>query len=399
MNAYARILRAPHMRSLFLSMLITRMPLGLNSLAIVLFLRERTGSFAVAGAAAGGIALGNALGAPFNARLVDRFGSRVLLMLAAGHAAGLLVLLGLGEARAPAALLVVDAVATGACMPPVSSVLRALYPRLLTGELVRGAYALDSVLTETIFIAGPLVIAALVGLTGPQGALVLSAAAVTSGAALFLAVLPGSEEGGVRPGQRSGSRLGALRAPGIRTLLFSMLPVGFGFGALEVAIPAFASSHGRPGFSGVLIAVWSIASAAGGLVYGARSGEAALSRVHVGVALLLPLSFIPLALAGTVWTMALLVIPAGALIAPLIASRNELAGVVAPPDAETEAFTWPLTALVGGVALGAAAAGGVVEASGWRAAVLAAAAAAAVGAAVALARRGRSEPASAAGRA
>jgi MFS family permease len=396
MNAYARILRAPHMRPLLLSMLLTRMPLGLNSLATLLFLRERTGSFAVAGAAAGGLALGNALGAPFNARLVDRFGSRVLLVLAAGHATGLLVLLGLGEARAPAVLLVVDAVATGVCMPPVSSVLRALYPRLLSDELVRGAYALDSVLTETIFIAGPLVIAALVAVTGPQAALVLSAAAVTSGAALFLAVLPGSEEGGVRPGRRSGSRLGALRAPGIRTLLFSMLPVGFGFGALEVAIPAFASAHGRPGFSGVLIAVWSIASAGGGLIYGARAAALSLSRVHVGVALLLPVSFLPLAFAGDLWTMAVLVVPAGALIAPLIASRNELAGVVAPPDAETEAFTWPLTALVGGVALGAATAGAVVEASGWRAAVVCAAGAAAIGAAVALARRATLEPASAA---
>src|SRR3954451_22249625 len=281
-------------------------------------------------------------------------------------------------------------------MPPVSSVLRRLYPRLLDGTLVRGAYALDSVLTESIFIAGPLLIAALVTLVGPQAALVVAAVAVTSGSALFLAGLPSGEQSGIRSGMRPASRLGALRAPGIRTLLFSMLPVGFGFGALEVARPAFASAHGRPGFSGVLIAIWSIASAAGGLVYGARSGEAALSRVHVGVALLLPLSFIPLALAGTVWTMALLVIPAGALIAPLIASRNELAGVVAPPDAETEAFTWPLTALVGGVALGAAAAGSVVEASGWGAAVGVAVAAAALGALVALVRLATLEPASAA---
>jgi predicted MFS family arabinose efflux permease len=90
--------------------------------------------------------------------------------------------------------------------------------------------------------------------------------------------------------------------------------------------------------------------------------------------------------------MALLVVPAGLLIAPLIASRNELAGIVAPPGSETEAFTWPLTALVGGIALGAAAAGVIVEASGWRAAVLCGAAAAAVGGAVALARRGTLEP-------
>jgi MFS family permease len=393
-KAYARILRVPHMRPLFLSMLLARLPIGLNGLATVLFLRERTGSFAVAGAAAGGLALGSALFAPFNARLVDRFGPHVLFLLAALHAVGLLGLVEFGETNAPTAALVSDAVLTGALLPPVSSVMRALYPRLLHDQpdLVRGAYALDSVLTESIFIAGPLLIAALVALLGPEAALVLSAAAVIAGSGLFLAVLPRGEAGVMARGKHTGSRLGALRAPGVRTLLFSMLPVGFSFGALEVALPAFASDRGRPELSGVLIAIWSVASAGGGLVYGARLAHVSLSRVHVGVALLLPLSFLPLVLAGPIWTMALLVLPGGVLIAPLIASRNELAGVVAPRGSETEAFTWPLTALVGGVSLGAAAAGGLVEASGWRAAILAGTLAAALGAGIALARRATLEP-------
>lgn len=390
MNSYARIFRVPHMRALYLSMLLARLPIGLNALATVLFLRATTGSFAVAGAAAGGFALGSAIGAPFTGRLVDRLGTRVLIVLAGGHAFGLLALVALGEASAPAGVLVVDAVITGTLMPPVSSVMRALYPRLLSGELVRGAYALDSVLTESIFIAGPLLIAVLVAAVGAEAALVVSAFAVTSGTLLFLAAVPA---GSITGGHRPQSRLGALRAPGVRTLLFSMLPVGFAFGAVEVALPAFASDHHRPELAGVLIAIWSVASAAGGLVYGARATEMRLSQVHVRVALLLPLSLLPLLLAGPIWTMALLVLPAGMLIAPLIATRNELAGIVAPHGSETEAFTWPLTALVGGVSLGAAAGGGLVEASGWRTAVLVGAAAAALGACVSLTRRATLEPA------
>jgi MFS family permease len=387
------------MRALLLSMVLARLPIGLNGLAILLFLRERTGSFAVAGAAAGGLALGMAIGSPLNGRLIDRFGARVLLALSFTHAAGLLALVALGETSAPAGVLVSVATLTGLQMPPTSAVLRALYPRLLSGEpeLLRGAYALDSVLTESIFVAGPLLIAVLVAAIGPEAALVLSAVAVAGGVTLFLAALPKTEEaGGLRSGRRASSRLGALRSRGIRTLLFSMLPVGFSFGVLEVALPAFADDSGRPELSGVLIAIWSIASAGGGLVYGARAARMELSRVHVSVVLLLPLSFLPLVLAGPVWTMALLVVPAGLLIAPLIASRNELAGVVAPPDSETEAYAWPVTALVGGVALGAAAAGGIVEASGWRAAVVCGAAAAAVGAAISLARRDSLEPVTAA---
>lgn len=395
MRAYLRILRVPHMKPLFGAMLLARLPIGINALATVLFLREQTGSFAVAGTATGGLALGTALGAPFAARLVDRSGRGVLLLLAAGHASGLAGLLALGYAGAPTVALTADTVLTGMLLPPVSSVLRAIYARMLAGdaEAVRAAFALDSVLTETIFIAGPLLIAALVALTGPAAALGVSAAAVLTGATLFLATWRRSEPDGGPRAVRSASRLGALRAPGIRTLLLSMLPAGFGFGALEVALPAFASDHGRPEWSGLLIAIWSIASATGGLVYGARSGGREIAHMHVLVAVLLPLSFVPLVLAGSLVSMALLVVPAGLLVAPLIASRNELAGVVAPPGSQTEAYTWPLTALVGGIALGAAASGAIVEASGWRAAALCAVGAAAVGGAFAVARRGTLEPA------
>jgi len=86
--------------------------------------------------------------------------------------------------------------------------------------------------------------------------------------------------------------------------------------------------------------------------------------------------------------MALLVIPAGAFIAPLLATRNELIGWVAPPGARTEAYTWPVTAFVGGIAIGSALAGGIVETQSWQLAFLVAAAAAACGTVVTIARRG-----------
>jgi predicted MFS family arabinose efflux permease len=86
--------------------------------------------------------------------------------------------------------------------------------------------------------------------------------------------------------------------------------------------------------------------------------------------------------------MALLAILAGIPIAPLIASRNQLVGRVSLPGTATEAFTWPLTALVAGVSLGAATAGALVESYSWTAAVLVAVAVAAVGAGVLFARRG-----------
>ena len=166
-----------------------------------------------------------------------------------------------------------------------------------------------------------------------------------------------------------------------------MVPVGFAIGSLQVAIPAFADGEGAPELAGVYRAIWSLASGVGGLVYGARERRAPLARTHLRVAVILPLALIPLTLAESTLAMALLVAPAGLLIAPLLATRNELVGVVAPPDSETEAFTWPLTALIVGLSLGAAVAGVLVDELGWHAPTLVAVGAAAVGAAVAVGRR------------
>ena len=391
MRRYLEILGTPTVGRLFGASLLARLPMGINGLAIVLLLRAETGSFGVAGATAGALALGTGLAAPVTARAIDTLGERVLLALAAVSAAALLGVIALARVGAPTAALIAAALIAGAAFPPASSVLRTRYPLLFEGrpELIQGAFALDSVLTETIFTAGPLLTAALVMLFEPAAALVVSAAALLCGTVALVAALPPNEE---RVARADNGRLGALAAPGIRTLVASMLPVGFAFGALEVALPAFADAEGAPELAGVLVAIWSLGSVAGGLTYGARPRRAPLASVHLRVALLLPLSFLPLALASSPAAMALLVVPAGVLIAPLIATRNELAGRVAPAGSRTEAYTWPLTALVAGIALGAAAAGALADATSWQAAVLVAAAAAALGASISAGRRATLAP-------
>ncbi|MDP9400365.1 MAG: MFS transporter [Actinomycetota bacterium] len=396
MDVYLRILRVPRVGRLLAANLLARLPIGINGLAIILFLRAQTGSFAVAGLVAGALALGSGSGAPLQARLVDRHGRRVLVPLALAHAAGLLALLALGTLGAPSLLLALTALGAGLVLPPISSVMRARYPALLRADpaLVRSAFALDSVLTETIFTLGPLLTAVLVATLEPQAALVLSAGAVVCGTVAFVTGLPPAPGGGEGRRSATGDALGALRSPAIRTLVLATLPIGFAFGAIEVALPAFATEQDRPELAGVLLAVWSLGSLVGGLVYGARARSGPLPRVHLRLAVLVAVGFLPLLLAPSFAVMALLVIPAGVFVAPLIATRNELAGTAAPAGAETEALTWPLTALVSGIALGAAVGGSLADGVGWRGAVVAGVLAAALGATVAVlgrARLGRAE--------
>ena len=76
-----------------------------------------------------------------------------------------------------------------------------------------------------------------------------------------------------------------------------MIPVGVAFGILEITIAAFAAEEGQPELAGVLLTLWAVASAAGGLVYGARPRRSTASDAHLRIALLLPLGLAPVTLA------------------------------------------------------------------------------------------------------
>jgi MFS family permease len=393
-TSYGALIRTPQMARLYASMIVARMPIGIDGIATVLFLRHEGRSFGVAGATAGALALGSALGAPFTARLIDRLSARVLVWLAFAHAAGLLALITLAVANAPSVLLAPVAFLAGASLPTVSSVLRSAYATLLAHErsLIPSAFALEAVITESIFIVGPLTTAALTWLSSAATALVLSAATVVIGTTWFVAELPSKIAH--RRVERAADRhwAGALRSPGLQTIVIAMLPVGFSFGAIEVVLPAFADSEGQRQLAGVLIAIWSLGSALGGLIYGARPRLLPLTKMHLWTAVFVPALMALLLLPTSPLAMAVLVAFAGLPIAPLIATRNELAGAVAQAGSETESFTWPLTAMVSGVSLGAAAAGALSDGPGWRAAVLAAVAASALGALVSISRRATLQP-------
>lgn len=389
-SRYHAILATPHVASLVASSILARLPMGIAGLAIVLYVSEARDSYAAAGLVSGAFVGGSAIGAPVQSRVIDRLGQRaVLVPCAAAYAAAIAALLAATELGAPALVLALCGLAGGLTTPNVSSALRTLWPIVLRRreELLPTAFALDSVAVEMVFTLGPLVTALAVVVLSPLAALVAATVVCAVGTVLFCAQPP-SQAWAPEPDAGPRSLLGALRSGGVRTLMITVVPIGFCFGAVEIALPAFAKDHGAPGWAGVFLAIWALASAGGGLLYGARTWGSSLQRLFLVLAVLLPLGILPALLAPSVGLMALLIIPAGLLIAPLLATSNQLVGLVAPSGAVTEAYAWLTTALVAGFAPGAALGGVLIEASDWRAALVASAAAAAIGGTVAIVRRG-----------
>lgn len=353
-------------------------------IALILFCEEETGSYAVAGAVSAAFAAGAGVGGQFWSRAIDRRGRGLLAGLAVAHAAAVVVLFLAVLDDAPSAALLACSAIAGGFYPPLAAVSRSMWPRLLAGrpELLSTALAVESVLIELIFTAGPLAVVLIGALTTPGAALLLGAGLVVCGVLVFLARVPALPD---RSGERSW--LGALASPGLATVVMATVPLGMCFGAVEVALPAFADAEGHSGLAGVPVAVWAVGSACSGIAYGTVTWRTASGRRFMRFVVALPLAYAILPAAPGFAGLLVLAFVAGVAIAPTVTAALEVAGERAPPGTETEAMAWPITALVIGIAGGNVAAGQVVEAAGAREALGAAVLGAGLAALVALTRR------------
>ena len=132
MGVYAAILRTPGVAAVVLATVIGRLPIGITGLALLLYVEEVSGSFAAAGICAGALALGSAVGAPLQGRLVDRRGDGALMPMALVHASAARADLAAGRRGSSLVALRARSLVTGSALPPLSSVLRSRWPYLLS---------------------------------------------------------------------------------------------------------------------------------------------------------------------------------------------------------------------------------------------------------------------------
>jgi MFS family permease len=145
-----------------------------------------------------------------------------------------------------------------------------------------------------------------------------------------------------------------------------------GFGTIEVGVLAFVDEQGHSrATAGVVLAVWSLGSVLGGLVYGGlhlhqpASRQLPLLVTVVGIGAALPV------LSPDAVVLGALLALAGSTIAPFSACNSVILGESAPPGTVTEAFAWNGSMIFGGAAVGTALAGVLVDHAGARAAFVA----------------------------
>ena len=384
-HPYRELLGLPYAKALVGWSLIGRLPVGMTALALLLLIRSRGESYGAAGLVVAVYAVALGIGAPIGGRQVDRYGpTRVLQVRAVLFGAFLAVVVALAVADAGIGAIAAAAAIAGFSMPPLSSTVRIVWPRLARNELRSTAYALEATIQEVHFIGGPLVAAGLAAID-PVAAVGGAGVACLVGTTMVARLPPVRQT----PPSRSGGagRLGALGSPGVRTIIGYAALAGLAFGAVELAMPALAEEHGGRELGGIALACFSAGSLVGGLLAGLRPAESDLRR-FVGGAFVLSAAMLTLQLAVSIPTLCVFAFVSGLPIAPTIGALYTLIDRSARAGTVAEAFAWFGTAVSVGIAAGSAIGGALVDARGVRWSFALGAAIALVGAVLGWARRG-----------
>ena len=380
-NPYLQVLRTPHALPMVLAAFIGRLPLSMVGLGSVLLIASTTGSYGLGGAVAAVGAVTTALAGPVIGRWADSHGQRRVLLpvLAVFVASGLIFLFAVRE-RWPLWIVFVTAGLGGACIPPVSSMIRVRWTHLLRGSpRLPTALAMESVVDEFVFIVGPVLVTFLSTTGHATSGVVTAFTLATVGSLLFAAQHRTEPPPG---GHESRNGPSAIRTPGLRVLFVVGAAVGAILGTLEIALVAFADEVGARSLSGVLIAGLALGSMVSGITWGTVHWRLPLRRRLAAVLVLLTVLSVPLLLIHHIWVLVPFVVLAGVAVSPSLISSFTLAEQLVPRSAVTEAFTWIGTALGLGVAVGASVAGKVVDVAGANRAFLVATVSAAVAAVV-----------------
>ena len=359
-QGYRQLLSVHDVRRLVLWGVIGRLPMGMMALALVLLVRSLGGTYAEAGIASAANSVAAALAAPISGRLIDRYPPRrVLLVYGVAHPASLALLLVLALADAPIGVLVAAAFLSGACFPPIGPTVRTIWPRVTdTPRQLSTAFGLEATVQELIFVSGPLIVGAVVAMISANAAIVV--AAVLSGLGVIgFALHPSLRERRNDEDRPPRHPLAALRPGGVRLVLAFSVGFGLAFGAVEVALPAFAEDHGGRSLGAVALSAWSAGSLFGGLIAGGHAPENGVRRLRILSALFAAALLVPLA-ADSIVTMSVLMFFAGMPIAPSFAITYGIIEHTAIPGTQAEVFGWASTAIVTGLAFGAAVGGNLI---------------------------------------
>lgn len=354
MGIYRDLARTPGVFRILLSQLTARFPWGMLSITMLLHIQALYGNYTAAGVVLAAQSVGQAIAGPMTSRMMGTFGTRRVLIVTSAICAALLILVAVTVF--PIAVVTALAFVIGVSTPPVTPAVRTIYPKLVPGNQISALFSLDASAQEIIWIIGPVAAVFISTQVSTVWGLLIAAAFLIGGGIWFIS----SPQLGTVQIPPARQRFGAILA---RPTVLASSIIGFFFVASFAALEAgVVGAFGHGGVeSGFILAVFSIGSIIGGLLFGHRdvspwSMVLRATIVMVGTAVCL-VSLNPF------W-LGIMLFFAGFGVAPMFAALFTVVSSTVRFSETAEAYGWVGTGQLVGVALGSAIAGVAIDASG-----------------------------------
>ena len=356
-------MRKPHALSTVGFGALGRIPMAMNTVAIVFLVSDVRDSFALAGLTSAFYTLSGAIFSPRVGKLADQYGTRsVLLPVTAINAVATLGLLYFID-HSTIGLLLLAAVC-GATFPNIGSYTRTRWSRSINDQKeLSSALSLESVFDETAFVVGPALAGFLLSLYGSHSPLLAGIVFLVIGGVGL--ALTSTDHGGFERVHDDHTR-GILAIPNVKSLLLSLIALGLLFGSNFVVIIAVAKEAGRVSEGGLWVGLYPIGSTISGLIYGFIHW-----KISSSIRYTVSLAVMTVCTSGILFfqdldTIVFWIIISGVAIGPALISANAYMKELVPLSRLNEAFAFVSAALSIGITIGSTSAGLIVEKfDGW----------------------------------
>ena len=374
-SAYTTLFRIPGAMKFSVSALIGRMPISMDSLALIFIVVAVSDSYALAGALSAVASITISIATPFWSRLADRIGQRkMLLRVVPLKILGLSLFIALVMNEAPvwswfASIILAElaAINTGGLVR--RRWLHVLSPdKSTTAEdetdkhVVNTAYSYEALMDEIVFIVGPITATACATSIAPAAGLIAGMILMSIGLPLF--AMQRATEPPPSPVRVKDPHPPVIGIPIVQAIALATTFTGGFFGAIAITVVGFAESEGQKSYSGLLLGLWASGSAVMAIINGLIKWKTSYAGRFLIFLTALTIFSIPFIFVDSIFGLAIALFFNGFAIAPLIVNAYGVVQEAVPSEQITESFTWVVAGMPLGGAVASALGGWVIETYG-----------------------------------
>jgi len=374
-SAYTTLFRTPGAMKFSISALIGRMPISMDSLALIFIVVAVSDSYALAGALSAVASIVISIANPFWSRLADRIGQRKMLLRAVPlKILGLSLFIALVMNGAPVWTWFVSIILAELASINTGGLVRRRWLHVLSPDksttdedeadkhVVNTAYSYEALMDEVVFIVGPITATACATSIAPAAGLIAGMILMSIGLPLF--AMQRATEPPPSPVRVKDPHPPVIGIPIVQAIALATTFTGGFFGAISITVVGFAESQGQKSYSGLLLGLWASGSAVMAIINGLIKWKTSYTGRFLIFLSSLTLLSIPFVFVDSILGLAVALFFNGFAIAPLIVNAYGIVQEAVPSEQITESFTWVVAGMPLGGAISSALGGWVIDTYG-----------------------------------